>query len=175
MAGPVGFIDFDIVGDKYGVQRMLKHLDSAFSVEGLAAFLKVSVEPWLRERAKGRFDSEGDDASGKWAPLQQTTIDFRERDGFNGPGPINRRTGELEAYITGADMGIVSVPGLATLTYPKEPPKGKALSQKVSTAQKGRSQPNTVARPILALSERDLGAILTQLAFHVKGWGGAAR
>lgn len=151
---------------------MLKHLDSALSVQGLAAFFKVGVEPWLRERAENRFAVEGDDASGKWAPLQQSTVDIRESSGFGGPGPINRRTGELEAYITGADMGIVSVPGLATLTYPKEPPKSKGLQQKVATAQVGRMSPSTVRRPVLALGEKDLGTILTQLAFHVKTWKG---
>lgn len=149
---------------------MLNHLDSAMSPVGLAAFLHGSVEPYIRERAQNRFASEGDDVSGKWAPLQQTTIEFRESGGF-GPRPINRRTGELEAYITQSDAGIASAPGLSVLTYPKDPPKTPALQQKVQTAQAGRSVPSTVPRPVLGLNERDLGAVMVQLAFFIQGWG----
>lgn len=150
---------------------MLDHLDSALSPVGLATFLHGPVESHLRRRAKERFASEGDDASGKWAPLQQSTIEFRESGGF-GPRPINRRTGELEAYITQSDADITSVPGLSTLVYPKDQPGTSGLRQKVQTAQGGRSEPRTVARPVLALSENDLAAVMVQLAFHIQAWRG---
>lgn len=166
--GPVGFIDFEIVGNERGVQQMLNRIDSSLSPVGLAAFLHGAVAPWVQERAADRFAAEGDDVSGKWAPLQQSTIEIRENEGFGGAHPINRRTGELEEYITQGQVGVVSSPGLAVMTYPKNPPNTIGLRKKMETAQKGKFSPHTVARPVLGLNERDLGAVLTMLAFFVK-------
>lgn len=167
---PTGFIDFEIVGNERGVQAMLNQIDSALSPVGLAAFLGLAVGPWVKERAADRFASEGDDVSGKWAPLQQTTIEIRENMGF-GPGPINKRTGELEEYITQGQVGITAGPGVASMRYPENPPRTKSLREKMSTAQRGRNHPKTIARPVLGLNERDLGQVITMLAFHVQGQG----
>lgn len=170
-ARPTGFIDFDIVGNNRGVQAMLANIDSALSPSGLASFLGMAVGPWVKERAADRFQSEGDDVTGKWAPLSDTTIDIREKSGFEGAHPINKRTGELEAYITQGQVGIVAAPAVSTLTFPKNPPTTKSLKQKMETAQRGRSNPSTVARPVLGLGERDLAQVLTMLAFHVQAQG----
>lgn len=170
-SSPTAFIDFDIVGNERGVQAMLERLDSALSPVGLAAFLNLGVGPWVKQRAADRFASEGDDVSGKWAPLQESTIEIREHAGFEGAHPINKRTGELEAYITEGQIGITAGPGFASMRYPDNPPATKSLKQKVETAQRGRSNPNTVARPILGLNERDLAQVVTMLAFHVQGTG----
>lgn len=170
-AKPTGFINFDIVGDRHGVQAMLNRVDSALSVPGLAVFLHGSVGPWVRQRAQDRFATEGDDVTGKWAPLAQTTIEIRENAGFEGSHPINKRTGELEAYITQGQVDVDSVPGVATLKFPKDPPRTGGIRTKMQTAQGGRTNPPTVPRPVLGMNERDLGAIMTMLAFHVKGSG----
>lgn len=170
-AKPVGFMDFDIVGTERGVQQMLDTVDSALSVTGLAAFLYGAVGPWVKDRATDRFASEGDDVTGKWAPLQQVTVDIRERAGFEGAHPINERTGELERYITQSEIGVVSSPGLGVMNYPNDPPRSGAVREKMKTAQTGRAHPSTVARPVLGLNERDLGSVMTMLAFHVQGIG----
>jgi hypothetical protein len=169
-SAPQGLIEFEIVGNQRGVQEMLNTIDSALSVIGMAAFLHGQVAPWVKARAKDRFASEGDDVSGPWAPLAETTIEIREGSGF-GAGPINIRTHELERYITQSNADVVSAPGAATLRYPGTVPPSKGLREKMRTAQKGRSQPKTVARPVLGLNERDLSVILTQLAFHIQGEG----
>lgn len=165
---PTAFIDFEIVGSRQGVQAMLEHIDSALSPVGLAAFLHGAVTPWLKQRAANRFKGEGDDAVGKWAPLQESTLLIREGYGF-GPGPINRRTGELENYIVGGGSDVTAVPGLATLVYP-DPNKarGPHLSKKVQTAQMGKTSPKTVKRPVLGMNETDLAAVMTKLAIHVR-------
>lgn len=168
---PSGFIDFEIVGNKQGVQAMLETVDSALSPVGMAAFLGLSIGPWIKARAADRFDREGDDVTGKWAPLQPSTVEIRENAGFSGSNPINKRTGELEEYITQGSVGIFTGPGLSTLQYPKDPPATKGLREKVKTAQKGKTHPSTVARPVLGLNERDLSHTLVMLAFHVKGQG----
>lgn len=170
--GPTGFIDFDIVGNERGVQAMLNRIDSSLSPVGLAAFLHGSVGPWVKQRATDRFKLEGDDVTGQWAPLQQTTVEIREKSGFPGPNPINKRTGELEAYITEGQVGVVASPGLGVLTYPDNPPRTKAIREKVKTAQRGRPQPSTVARPILGLNERDLSEVMVMLALFVQSGGG---
>lgn len=167
---PTGFIDFEIVGTQHGVQKMLNHIDSALSPIGLAAFLYGGVQPWLVNRAKERFASEGDDVTGKWAPLQQSTVEIRQSQGFEGPHPINRRTGELERYITESGVDVVAAPGVGTLRFPGRNTTSKSVKQKLSTAQKGRINPSTVPRPVLGLNEKDLAVVMTQLALHIQGW-----
>ena len=166
---PTGFIEFNIVGDRHGVQHMLNSIDSALSPVGLAAFLHGDVGPWVKQRAADRFRDEGDDVTGKWAPLAASTVEFRENAGFEGAHPINKRTGELEAYITQGNVDVVAAPGVATMRYPsKSGTVSKALRQKLKTAQQGRDTPRTVARPVLGLNERDLAHVLTMLGFFVK-------
>lgn len=165
---PSAFLDFDIVGNERGVQQMLNHLDSSLSPVGLTAFLYGAVGPWVKQRAADRFDNEGDDVTGGWAPLREATIKIRESQGF-GEGPINRRTGELEEYITGGTYSITSTPVGSSLKYPGTEPKSKGLREKMRTAQRGRKSPSTVARPVLGMNERDLAQVVTMLAFHVQG------
>lgn len=171
---PGGFIDFEIVGDRHGVQQMLEVVDTALSPIGLAAFLYGVVGPWVQERAQERFTSEGDDVSGKWAPLKDVTVKIRESAPLNmedGSHPINKRTGELEEYITQGGVDVVSAPGAAVLKFPGKEVKTKSLREKLKTAQQGRTSPSTVARPVLGLNERDLAYTVTMLAFHVQGEG----
>ena len=150
---------------------MLTRLDTALSPVGMAAFLTGAVEPWVRERAQDRFASEGDDVVGSWAPLQPATVDVRSRGewAIGGEHPINKRTGELENYITKSNGKAWPHALGATLTYPGKPSGKKSIVEKMKTAQTGRSHPRTVARPVLGLNERDLLHVLTSLAFYVKG------
>jgi len=163
-----GFIDFEIVGNEQGVQAMLNKIDSALSVTGLAEFLYGAVGPWVKERAANRFVNEGDDVTGKWLPLAPATVEIRERSGFEGSHPINKRTGELEEYITQGQIGVTSSPGIASLKYPENPPRTKSVREKMKTAQQGRSNPHTMPRPVLGLNEKDLTQVLTMLAFFVQ-------
>lgn len=169
---PTAFIQFDIVGTRSGVQAMLEQLDSALSPVGLAFFMKGAVHPHLQRRAVSRFAGEGDDAVGQWAPLKESTILIREGYGF-GPGPINRRTGELENYIVNSGSDVQSVPGMTSLVYPDpNAPRGPYLARKMHTAQKGKVSPSTRPRPVLGMNETDLAQVMTMLAFHVQGYRG---
>lgn len=147
------------------VIAVLRSLDSALSPEGMAAFLGLEVAPYLAERAKRRFADEGDDASGKWAPLLPATQAIRAAspEWPVGPDhPINRRTGELEDWVTGGSFAAMPHALGATLRYPGTPPSGE-LARKVETAQRGRNR--TVPRPVLSVSEADLVFVVTRLAF----------
>lgn len=166
-----GSIGVDIEGDAESVEHILRKLElEILSETGLALFLSTVVGEYLQQRAMQRFQNQGDDVSGAWAPLKPTTISIREEMGF-GAGPINSRTGELEAFITGSNGSVsVSGGGGSVLTFPGNPPgpgQSGYLETKVMTAQKGRGYPETVARPVLGMNEVDLSFVITSLAFYV--------
>lgn len=171
----VGFIDIDIVGSRRSVEKMLDHLDSALSPIGMQVFMNGRIGPWLRERAKARFRDEGDDAVGRWKALSEPTQEWREGYGFGPSHPINRRTGELEEYVTNAPSRVTTSQGFALLTWPGEPPGNPITSKKFATAQQGSDRPLTDRRPVVALGESDLIHTLSQLAFHVQGWDRSIR
>lgn len=169
------FIDLDMTGDTDGVMRMLRHLDTCFSVGGMTQFLGGDVAPYLRLRARGRFDEEGDDAVGSWAPLSQTSQRIRAHGAQTGqmPGitathPINRRTGLMEDYITNG-VGDVTPEGSGNISlhYPRRSvPARQGLQRKVRRAQLGDAR--TPARPVLGVSETDLFYVVSKLAFFIQ-------
>lgn len=171
-SGPVGFIHFEIVGNQRGVEQMLEHIDTALSPIGLFTFLHGAVGPFVKQRASDRFRSEGDDVTGTWAPLAQATVEIRQNMGLEGSHPINKRTGELEAYITQGSIDVTTGVGVGTLKYPGNAPATSGLREKLKTAQGGKASPSTPPRPVLGLGEADLGHVLVMLAFHVQKIGG---
>lgn len=167
MAGTyTGMVDFQIAVEKKSLEALLTRMDTALSPFAIASFLGGPVEEFLQYRAAKRFQYEGDDAVGDWAPLKPATQAIRSQEGYGADGPINRRTGALEDYIVGTP-GVARPHGLgATLTYPGTPPKGETLT-KLRTAQQGKPYPSTVARPVLGIGEDDLAEILTLLSIYV--------
>lgn len=162
-----GYINIQVIGDVAGVQAMLSHLEQKLSPPSMAAFLMTHVDPYLRKRAGDRFQGEGDDATGQWAPLTAATQSIRAQQGYGADHPINRRTGELENYIRNSPSGVTAHPAGATLTFPGAQPSGE-LADKLTTAQQGRVAPNTVPRPVLAISTTDLAAVLTAMAYEIQ-------
>lgn len=165
--------DINIIGDDRGVQAVLNSLDSALSPVGVAAFLGGTVQPYLQQRAEARFRGEGDDVVGKWQALASATQYIRATQGYGAAHPINRRTGELEEYITGSPSQITIHAFGATLTHPGKKPLGE-LKEKVQVAQMGRpdnqgpDKPRTVPRRVLGMNERDLGFVLSALAIYIE-------
>lgn len=123
--------------------------------DGLALFLGTVVGPYLQERAQARFQNEGDDVTGPWLPLSPATVSIREATGHPGEHPINRRTGELEEWVTQGDTFAYPVGAGATLKYPGRDASG-TLKSKVETAQRGKKSPLTPPRPVLGVNETDL-------------------
>lgn len=154
-----------------GLEKSLENLSRLLGPAGLATFMQVAVGPWLQKRAKERFSNEGDDASGAWAPLAPATVAIRESQQYPGEHPINRRTGELENWVTGGG-GWAAIPHAlgATLHYPARVPSGE-LGNKVKVAQTGgmapRARNTTPPRPVLAVDTTDLLAVMTALAVEV--------
>ena len=158
-----------ITGDSKSVERMLMRLDTVLSPVAIAGFLGATVSPYLRGRAQARFTGEGDDVVGAWLPLSEATQEIRESMGYGAAHPINKRTGELEAYITQSAYSIMVDPLGAVLTMPGNQPTGE-LADKVKTAQQGKrgsknSWGDTDPRPVLGMNSNDtlfvLGALVT--------------
>jgi hypothetical protein len=137
--------------------------------EGLTTFLGATVGPYLRERTQQRFANEGDDVVGQWAPLQPATVAIREASMFNigGEHPINRRSGELEDWVTEGNYFPYPTGVGASMQYPSKKPAGE-LRDKLKTAQGGRADPRTVARPVLGVNEKDLLFVTAALAAAVE-------
>lgn len=163
---PNAFVEVLMEGDDKQVMRMLERLNTTLQPASIGSWLGMKVDPWIRQRARERFQKEGDDVSGPWAPLKASTQRMRVQQGYGPSHPINRRTGELENYITGGPNRIsISTIG-ATLTTPGRPPSGE-LKTKVETAQHGKVMPSTVARPVMGVNEKDLLAVLTELSLFI--------
>lgn len=144
----------------------MQRLEAAISATGIAFFLGKEVGPYLVERAKRRFRSEGDDVTGKWAPLMPATQAIREADTSITVGPdhpINHRTGELENWVTGTAFKVAG----GNLAFPGKAPSGELIS-KIKTAQQGKASPRTVARPVLGINQADMVFITSRLFFHIE-------
>lgn len=152
--------------EQSGVQAMMAHLDTTLNPVAIAGFLGATVDPYIRERARARFASEGDDVTGGWAPLGFATQSIRAQMGFGASHPINKRTGALEEYIVDSPNAIEINPLGAVLRMPGVEATGE-LGSKMRTAQKGKPDPRTVARPVIGLNEKDLLFVLTAISFYV--------
>lgn len=161
------YLDINVQSDP--VEQVLMKLDTAISPTGLMGFLAGAAVPWVRERAQSRFASEGDDVSGKWRPLAPATQEIRSRGEWpvGATSPINVRTTELERYITQSNAAVWEHTLGATMKYPGTTPTRRSIVEKMRTAQKGRANPRTPARPVLGLNEKDLSAITGFLVIHV--------
>lgn len=153
------------------VETMLKRLELVLSPAGLTGFMASTIGPYLQQRAKARFQNEGDDVVGHWAPLKETTHSFRLSQGFVPDHPINHRTGRLENYITGTQYGATPTStGGAEITFPKNPPRGETAA-KLKTAQFGKAFPQTPPRPVLGINERDMAFAVTALHAYIHSIG----
>jgi hypothetical protein len=159
-----GFIT--IFGDAAGVEYLLNKVSVSLSPIGMAAFMGGSVDAYLHNRARDRFQNEGDDAVGKWLPLAAATQEIRASQGYGPDHPINVRTHELENYIVGSPSEITVTPVGATLTLPGKEPAGR-LQKKVRTAQAGTDIPLTPPRPVLGMNETDLIFVMDALSAHI--------
>lgn len=164
-------VALEVLVEAESVEVVLARLDAAVSPEGLYYFLAGEVAPWIKSRAEKRFASEGDDVSGKWEELAPSTQDRRMNGDWPvGPAhPINVRTGELRDYIVGSDPLIVASEVVSTLTYPGNEPRTRSLTEKMTTAQVGRTTPRTSPRPVIGISETDLAYVMGALATHIRG------
>ena len=161
-------LTFDI--DDVELQQAIDSIRLRLSSERLPTFLATDVAEYLRLRVNRRFAGEGDDVSGLWIELRDSTARIRESKGFPGRHPINRRTGKLLNYVKTYSVNKGATP---TLTMPG-PGGTKELRDKLKVAQVGgfsRSLtsrnvgPNrpTPPRPVVGLNNVDAAHIIFRL------------
>lgn len=166
---PRGSSLIQISVDKKSVDHMLRLVEARTSPAGVAVWLDQFADPIVRKRAEERFQSEGDDVVGAWLPLKPFTQALRASQGYGAAHPINRRTGELEDYVTHARGDVTMTAIGATLTSPDPSSVTPRLHDKIETAQLGSPFPNTPARPVMGLNGNDLVLQLLSLSKFVVG------
>lgn len=143
----------------------LTRLDTLLNPQTLAVFMAEVVDPYMHQRIRERFDSEGDDASGKWAALRAATQAYRAQQGYGAEHPINVRTGELRSFMEDTPGRAVPDPAGANLFLPGRGASTE-VAKKLRTAQ-GAKQ-GVVARPVLAMNETDTLAVVSELEAYIR-------
>lgn len=148
--------------DVSSTTRLLAQLEDRLNPVGLATFLGNMVDPFLRARIDGRFNSEGDDVSGAWHPLTQATEMIRAAKGFSPAHPINVRTNKMRHFLVNTPGELFANGFEVILSHP--PLSGNAETEKkIRTAQEGAKSPPTPPRPVLGVNENDLLFITSEL------------
>ncbi len=160
-------ITVSIITDAADALLQFERLDLLLGPASLGLFLAETVDPYLRQRVQNRFAEEGDDVTGKWAPLKYPTTLIRQSLGYGPAHPINRRTDDLYNYVTQTKGGVALTAMGATLNAPGVMPSSNELRFKVATAQSGRNYPPTVARPVLGINETDHVAVQESLLKYI--------
>lgn len=159
-------VDMIYVDPQDAVARMYR-IGNRLSMLGLQSFMHGVVVPWLQMRAADRFANEGDDAVGQWTPLKQATMYLRMNQGFPAAHPINVRTGQMRNFILGAHGNVTAAPGVASLNWPGPTGRVKSIDEKIRTAQMGKPNPATVARPVLGVSMTDTIFVMAATTAYV--------
>lgn len=141
-------------------------LSQRLSSAGLALFLKTVVDPFIRNRIEQRFTAEGDDVTGKWHPLTVATALIRAEKGFPPDHPINVRTGYMRRFLVNTPSDVRPAGPMVTLTHPPSDADG-LMALKLSTAQAGKSRPQTPARPVMGLNTNDALFITSELTAYL--------
>jgi hypothetical protein len=146
---------------------MLLRLHLKMEPGAMIAFMQAGVVPYIQQRIANRFLNEGDDVVGKWHPLKTETETIRIRHGYPGPHPINVRTGQMRALMTGSFGNAISGSGITQLEYPNQGNMTGQLARKIMTAQGGSAFPPTPPRPVLGFNLNDSIALTALLAGYL--------
>lgn len=165
-------VDTVIVVEEQDVLNLFKAFENAVSPTALEYMLATSVAPWLQHRAEQRFNTEGDLASGKWNELRPATNLIRLLLGYSPVHPINLREGDLHRFVTHSGGTVSPVGDGAELTWPGP---GGAQEEKLKVAQQGSpsgenpwfKSAKTAARPVVAIDQADVAALLVALNGHL--------
>jgi hypothetical protein len=161
--------------DAVQVLDLMALVQNSLGAESLEQYFH-KVDDFLSDRMVDRFAVEGDDASGQWPPLTETTIRLKEAMGASGD-EINVRTGDLIHWmVETSDIDVLPSAG-GMLEKPSRQIFGDAIAtKKLTTAQEGTNVnpmfPGAVTppRPVAVLSDRDCEDILQMLMTHIMTW-----
>jgi hypothetical protein len=171
----VGNIGIQFIVDKAATEEAVRLAWEAVRPSKMALFLSEDAHRTIMERMEKRFEDQGDDASGTWKELSEVSTKFREAAGYGGQGPINVRTGEMKSWLMDVGGETVMIGGGALYTFPGTAPYDTATAEKFKTAQSGKSDPYTVARPVVAMSATDMLEIMGHLHVFITAFGDGSR
>lgn len=147
------------------MSRLLKRmtaLQDAISPEAIAQHHAATTTGFLKNRVLSRFESEGDDVSGKWPRLSDYTIQDRARKGFPPERPILRRTGALRKWVMDSPPATT---GEVFMWPSKLPPNNSHIAFAYWGAQVGNPGGNLPRRRIVVVNMADFLTI-RQLLEH---------
>lgn len=165
-------IDVDVDVDATSVLLMLSRANEGVSMAHIAQAFDDDgpVVEMLHRQVAERFADEGDNASGKWAPLSPATLDIKERLGYGG-NPANVRTGRMREWLLN-DGGDLDMMGDGMFfTYPGDVPGG--MADRFETAQFGSAETGAPPRPVIAADGDDLMSIMEIVGNWVYDFMGA--
>lgn len=162
-------INLQIIGEDQGVRKMLTATLEAVDPAHMLLFMGGMVTPYIEARIASRFSNEGDDVSGKWAPLKETTQHIRETEGYGPDHPINVRSGAMKEWLLSNPPDLTTNGLEAIMAFPGGNPS-QSVENKLETAQRGSSNPETVPRPVLGLNSADAAFVLMALSEWVSRW-----
>lgn len=165
------YASFSYSNDFGDVFEKLHRMEHALSGEEVAEWLSQEVFPYFREKALGRFVTNGDDATGRWPALRESSQRRRGYYGYAPPGPINQRTGGLHEYIEDATPQVLIQAEGAVMQYPGNMPDDQATIEKFTTAQRGATKTHTPPRPVVAVAPEDWAFVRSRLEAHVMRGG----
>jgi phage gpG-like protein len=183
-SAPAMAVDLDIFVDESEVQAALQALWWAVSGSSLRRFHVVATAPFMRERIRERFESEGDPTVGAWRELTESRQDIREHAGFSRDHPINNASGELERLLTTGEPDITFGAGWAAFWLPRNT-RSPRLIGRLTTAQLGRpagahmpygwgpglgtkpSPSPTPPRPVLGMDMTDMAHLMAALEIFI--------
>jgi hypothetical protein len=161
------YVNIGFFVDSAAARAMMTALELRMQSPAMAAFMQTAAVPYIQQRIAARFAGEGDDVVGKWHPLALETEVIRIRHGYPGPHPINVRTGQMRAFLTGSVGDVMSSSGVTQLAYPSQAGMGGNLARKIMTAQLGSQFPTTPPRPVLGFNMNDNIALTAMLSGYL--------
>lgn len=160
-------VSVQFVTDATTARAMMAAIAVRMSAPMMQGFMQAAVVPYIQQRATDRFARQGDDVSGPWLPLAVATQQIRQQAGFQPAHPINVRTGQLRAFVTGSYGRVVSAGGMTDLEYPNPGNMMGILMRKLMVAQAGTPAPPTPARPVLGFNMNDTVALTAMVAGYL--------
>lgn len=160
------YVSIGMVMNSTHARAMLAAMQLRMQPPAMIAFMQAGVAPYVRGRIAARFNSEGDDVTGRWHPLAAETEIIRQRHGYPGAHPINVRTGQMRNYLTSSPGNAISAGGVSQFEYPGAPAAGDLMT-KLMTAQGGKANPSTLPRPVLGFNMNDSVALTALVAGYM--------
>lgn len=154
--------------DTRSTKAVLDQLERNTNPLGLATYMGTIAAPYFSRRARDRFKTGGDNASGSWAALTEATKEIRQNLGYSSgarKGEINVRSGRMQDWLVRPNIVLAEDAAGTTLTWPG--PEDRKMVERLAQAAGRRRGP---ARWVIAYDAGDVAYLLrTMESFAMTG------